>query len=226
MSLHAIAHLHGLAVHGLAFHGSSFHGFSFPKLSFHLPGFGFRNGKFKFKLGQMQDVAAIAAIVALPLAVWLTKLRIDRWEESQRREHARAFAIDVAVTLAKSIQLCESVRFAIQGGARVSDDTVEAAIESLDLSRQRLRLYLRRHIPLHELIPLAAAAEQQLGEGCLAMATLHGPPGGGVDRELTYACQLQSVRADLQSVADRLRRLQPDLGRAIAKVDAGWALGD
>jgi hypothetical protein len=216
MSLHVIAHLHGLAAHALPEHGFSLDGL----------GFGFKGGKFKLKLNQLTDVAAVAAIFLLPLAVWIAKLRMDRWENSQQREHARAFAIDVAVTLAKSIQLCDGVRSAIQAGGRVPDDTVEAAIESLDASRQRLRLYLRRHIPLHELIPLAAAAEKQLGEGCQAMATLSGPPGGGPERELTYARQLQSVREELQSVADRLRRLQPDLGRAIAKVDAGWALGD
>jgi hypothetical protein len=216
MSLHVIAHLHGLAAHALPEHGFSLDGL----------GFGFKNGKFKLRPNQLTDVAVVAAILLLPLAVWIAKLWMDRWEKSQQREHARAFVMDVAVTLAKSIQLCDGVRSAIQAGGRVPDDTVEAAIESLDASRQRLRLYLRRHIPLHELIPLAAAAEKQLGEGCEAMATLHGPPGGGPDRELTYARQLQTVRDELQSVADRLRGLQPDLGRAIAKVDAGWALTD
>jgi hypothetical protein len=209
MPLHAFAQLHGLMVDGLAKHGAT----------------GLGIGGFLFK-GSLQDLAMLGAIALLPLAVWLAKLRIDHWEASQRREDARAFVIDVAVTLSKSIQLCESVRSAIHAGASVSDDMVEAAIESLDLSRRRLRLYLRRHIPLHELIPLATAAEKQLAEGCQAMLTLHGSPGEGIERELANAGQLQTVRAELQSVADRLRRLQPDLGRALAKVDAGWTLSE
>jgi hypothetical protein len=83
-----------------------------------------------------------------------------------------------------------------------------------------------RHIPLHELIPLAAAAEKQLGEGCQAMQALQAPPGAGAQRDALYASRLPSVRAALQSVVERLQGLQPDLGRAIAKVDAGWALSD
>ena len=133
----------------------------------------------------------------------------------------------VAVALAKSIQLCEDVRLAIQTADRLPEDTIEAAIDSLARSRQMLRAYLRRHIPLHELIPLAAAAEKRLGEGCQAMQALQGPPPGvGAQRDAAYANQLQTVRAELQSVVERLQGLQPDLGRAIAKVDAGWALPD
>lgn len=230
MSPDAIAHLHGLVVHGLAVHGLSLHGPGGNGLAgFRIGGFhigGFRFAGFRLKLGRLNDVAELAAIVVLPLAVWIAKRRIDRWEESRRREDARVCAIDVAVTLAKSIQLCDTVRLAIQAGERMPDDIVEAAIESLDLSRQRLRLYLSRHIPLHELIPLAVAAERQLGEGWQAMLTLHGPRDGGSERDTAYAGRLQGVRAELQSVTDRLRGLQPDLGRAIAKVDAGWALPD
>jgi hypothetical protein len=176
--------------------------------------------------GAPQDLAIFGGVILLPFGILVMKLAVDRWEASQRREHARTFAIDVAVTLSKSIQLCESVRAAIHAGEAVSDATVEAAIASLDLSRQRLRLYLARRIPLRELIPLATTAEQQLGEGRQAMATLHAAPSDGADPDLAYARQLQTVRAELQSIADHLRGLQPDLGRALAKVEAGWALSD
>jgi hypothetical protein len=230
MSLQAIADLHGLLNHAFALHAPSLHGLSLDSLKVerlkNLQPRGFHLGGLRFKPRVLQDVAILAGIVALPFAAWFTKRWVDRWEERQQREEARRCAVDVAVTLAKSIQLCETIRVAIQASGRVPDATVEAAIDSLDLSRQRLRLYLSRHIPLHELIPLAAAAEQQLAEGCQAMQTLYGPPGGGFQRDAAYAGQLQTVRAELQSVADRLRRLQPDLGRAIAKVDAGWALTD
>jgi hypothetical protein len=205
MHLHAIGSFQGLVVHGLVFRG------------LRVPGLGF--------LG-LQQIGLLVAIAFSPLVIWFAKGRVDRWEEGQRREDARRCAVDVAVTLAKSIQLCENVRLAIQTAGRVPDETVEAAIQSLDLSRRTLRLYLRRHIPLHELIPLAAAAELRLGEGHQAMLALQGPPGGGGERDALYAGQLQTVRAELQSVVERLRRLQPDLGRAIAKVDAGWGLSD
>lgn len=205
---HTLVLLHGL-VQGLASHGRGPNGL----LRFLRPKF-------------LQDAGALALIVVAPFATWFIKRRIDRWEERQRREDARRCAVDVAVTLSKSIQLCENVRLALQTAGRVPEDTVESAIESLALSRQTLRLYLQRHIPLHELIPLAAAAEQGLGEGWQAMLTLHGSRPGGVERDAVYARQLQSVRSELQSVVERLRRLEPDLGRAIAKVDAGWALGD
>jgi hypothetical protein len=168
----------------------------------------------------------LVALVAAPFVIWFAKRRVDRWEERQRREDARCCAVDVAVALAKSIQLCEDVRLAIQTADRLPDETIEAAIGSLARSRQLLRLYLSRHIPLHELIPLAAAAEKRLGEGCQAMQALQAPPGGGAQRDAAYANQLQTVRAELQSVVERLQGLQPDLGRAIAKVDAGWALSD
>jgi hypothetical protein len=171
-------------------------------------------------------VALVGLVVVGPIVFWYLKRRIDRWEDTTRREDARRCAVDVAVTLAKSIQLCEDLRLMLLGSAHVPDDTVEAAIASLDLSRQTLRSYLRRHIPLHELIPLAAAAEQRLGQGHEAMVALQarhtlepGPDGG-------YAGQLASTRAQLAQVVERLRGLQPDLGRAIAKVDAGWALED
>ncbi len=206
MHLHAIVLLQGL-VQGLAAHGlGGLQRFLRPK--------------------SLQDTATFALIVVGPFAIWLVKRQVDRWEERQQREDMRRCAVDVAVTLSKSIQLCENVRQALQTAGRVPEDTVAAAIESLDLSRQTLRLYLSRHIPLHELIPLAAAAEHGLGEGCQAMLTLHGARAGGVERDAIYARQLQAVRAQLQSVVDRLRRLEPDLGRAIAKVDAGWALSD
>ncbi|HEX3408407.1 MAG TPA: hypothetical protein VHS81_14320 [Caulobacteraceae bacterium] len=208
MSLHAIAQLHELMIDALGKHGAR----------------GLGIGGFSFT-GSRQDLGLLGAIALLPLAVWLVKLRTDRWEASQRRDEARAFAIDVAVTLAKSIELCESVRSAIHTGGRVSDETVAAAIGSLDLSRRKLRSYLGRRIPLHELIPLADAAEKGLTEGCRAMLTLNGSLTGA-EPDLAYARQLQTVRAELQSVADRLRRLEPDLGRAIAKVDAGWVLSD
>jgi len=204
MSLHAIAQLQGLLVLALK------------------AGRGLNIGGLRIS-GAPQDLATFGAILLLPLGVLAVKLGVDRWEAGRRREDARAFAIDVAVTLSKSIQLCESVRSAIHAGEAVSDATVEAAIESLDLSRRRLRLYLGRRIPLHELIPLAAAAEQQLGQGRQAMLSLHAAPTDGADHDLTYARQLQTVRAELQSVADCLRGLQPDLGRALAKVEAGWA---
>ena len=58
------------------------------------------------------------------------------------------------------------------------------------------------------------------------MLSLNGASDSVAAPDVTYARRLQTVRAELQSVADRLRRLQPDLGRAIAKVDAGWALPD
>jgi hypothetical protein len=206
MHLHEFVLLHGL-IQGLASHGlGGLQRFLRPK--------------------SLQDTATLALIVVGPFAVWFVKRRVDRWEERQQREDVRRCAVDVAVTLAKSIQLCENVRQALQTAGRVPEDTIAAAIESLDLSRQTLRLYLRRHIPLHELIPLAAAAERGLGEGCQAMLTLHGSRPGGAERDAIYARQLQAVRAELQSVVDRLRRLEPDLGRAIAKVDAGWALSD
>jgi len=206
MHLHAIVLLRGL-VQGLGLHGlGGLHRFLRPK--------------------SLQDTATFALIIVGPFAIWFLKRQVDRWEERQQREDVRRCAVDVAVTLARSIQLCENVRQALQTAGRVPEDTVASAIESLDLSRQTLRLYLRRHIPLHELIPLAAAAEQGLGEGCQAMLTLHGSRPGGVERDAIYARQLQAVRAELQSVVDRLRRLEPDLGRAIAKVDAGWALSD
>jgi hypothetical protein len=206
MHLHAIVLLHGL-VQGLASHGLG----GVARL---------------LRPKSLQDTATFALIIVGPFAIWFVKRRVDRWEARQQREDVRRCAVDVAVTLAKSIQLCENARQALQTAGRVPEDTVEAAIESLDLSRQTLRLYLRRHIPLHELIPLATAAEQGLGEGCRAMLTLHGARTGGVERDAIYARQLQAVRAELQSVVDRLRRLEPDLGRAIAKVDAGWAPGD
>ena len=128
-------------------------------------------------LGQIgpPQIAVLVALAATPFVVWFAKRRIDRWEERQRREEARRCAVDVAVALAKSIQLCQDVRLAIQTADRLPDDTIEAAIDSLARSRQMLRLYLRRHIPLHELIPLAAAAEKRLGEGCQAMQALQAP---------------------------------------------------
>ncbi len=173
------------------------------------------------------QIAILVALAASPFVIWFVKRRMDRWEETQRREDARRCAVDVAVALAKSIQLCQDVRLAIQTADRLPEDTIDAAIGSLARSRQLLRLYLRRHIPLHELIPLAAAAEKRLGEGCQAMQALHAPPPGvGAQRDAAYANQLQTVRAELQSVVERLQGLQPDLGRAIAKVDAGWALTD
>ena len=219
MSLHAMAHLHGLIDQGVRFHGLSLHGLRLPGLRIGPHGL-------RFKPEQLLEGVAIVGLPLLPLAMWIIKLRTDRWEESQRREDARVCAIDVAVTLAKSIQLCESVRSAIHTAGPVPQDTVEAAIESLDFSRQKLRGYLRRHIPLHELVPLATAAEQGLGEGCEAMLSLNGSSRSADAPDFSYARQLQTVRAELQAVADRLRRLQPDLGRAIAKVDAGWALPD
>jgi hypothetical protein len=188
-----------------------------------------RRGLFVPGLGPIgpPQIAVLVALAAAPFVVWLAKRRIDRWEERQRREEARRCAVDVAVALAKSIQLCEDVRLAIQTADRLPDDIVEAAIGSLARSRQMLRVYLRRHIPLHELIPLAAAAEKRLGEGCQAMQALQTPPPGvGAQRDAAYANQLQTVRAELQSVVERLQGLQPDLARAIAKVDAGWALSD
>ncbi len=212
MHVHALVQIQGLIVQSLPFH-----------LPFPLPLHGLALGP--LRLGRLQTLGLVAAIVVGPFAVWFVKRRIDRWEEGQRRESARRFAVDVAVTLAKSIQLCENVRLALQTSGRVPDDTVEAAIEALDASRRTLRLYLRRHIPLHELIPLAAAAEKRLGEGHQAMLALQDGPGESAGDRL-YAGQLQTVRAELQSVVDRLRRLEPELGRAIAKVDAGWALSD
>jgi hypothetical protein len=175
-------------------------------------------------LGAFQDYAPLVAIALAPFVVWIIKVQIDRWEDRQRREDARGSAIEVAVTLARSIQLCENVRLALQTAGRVPDETVQAAIESLDLSRQGVRRYLARHIQLHELIPLAIAAERCLGDGCQAMLTLHGARRGGADRDALYAVQLQGVRAELRRIVDRLHSLEPDIGRAIAKVDAGWAL--
>ena len=175
-------------------------------------------------LGQFQQMAPLLAIGLAPFVFWIVKYYVDRWEDRQRREDARGRAIEVAVTLAKSIQLCENVRLALQTAGRVPDDTVQAAIESLDLSRQSVRRYLSKHIPLHELIPLAIAAERCLAEGCQAMLTLHGARRGGGDRDAVYALQLEKVRADLQHIVERLHSLEPDIGRAIAKVDAGWAL--
>jgi hypothetical protein len=175
---------------------------------------------------RLQDIALLAAIAAAPFAVWLAKRRIDRWEERQRREEARRCAVDVAVTLARSIQLCEDLRTALHAAGRLPEETVQAAIESLDQSRRTLRLYLSRHIPLHELIPLAAAAEHRLGQGHVAMMALQSPREGATELDAPYAGQLETTRAELTLVVDRLRRLQPDLGRAIAKVDAGWALTD
>jgi hypothetical protein len=203
MPLHTLASFQGLVVHG-------FRGFRVPWLG---------------RLDPPQ-IAMLVAVTAAPFVVWFVKRRIDRWEERQRREEARRCAVDVAVALAKSIQLCQEVRLALQTSERVPQETIEAAIGSLDRSRQTLRLYLRRHIPLHELIPLAAAAEKRLGEGCQAMQALRVPPPAGAQRDALYASQLESVRAELQSVVERLQGLQPDLGRAIAKVDAGWALSD
>ncbi len=187
-----------------------------------------RRGLFVPGLGTIgpPQIAILVALAVTPFVVWFAKRRIDRWEETQRREEARRCAVDVAVALAKSIQLCQDVRLAIQTADRLPDETIEAAIGSLARSRQLLRLYLSRHIPLHELIPLAAAAEKRLAEGCQAMQALQAPPGVGAQRDAAYANQLQTVRAELQSVVERLQGLQPDLGRAIAKVDAGWALSD
>jgi hypothetical protein len=205
MHLHEVDGLVSLLVHG-----AGRRGLSMPILG---------------RIGPPQ-VAWLVAIATAPFVIWFAKRRIDRWEERRRREDARRCAVDVAVALAKSIQLCEDVRQAIQTSERVPDETVEAAIGSLDRSRQTLRLYLRRHIPLHELIPLAAAAEKRLGEGSQAMQALQAPPGEGAQDDALYASQLPTVRAELQSVVERLQHLQPDLGRAIAKVDAGWALTD
>ena len=165
----------------------------------------------------------VVAVVG-PIAFWYVKRRIDRWEAETRREDARRCAVDVAVTLAKSIQLCEDLRMTLLTSVHVSDETVEAAIESLDVSRQTLRAYLRRHIPLHELIPLAAAAEQRLGQGREAMAALQARHTAVPGYDRAYAGQLIATRAQLAQVVERLRGLQPDLGRAIAKVDAGWGL--
>lgn len=215
MHLQAIVQLHGLAVDSLSLHGFGLNGLQ-----------GLQGLLLKaLRLARMKGVGPLALLAISPLVVWLLKRYIDRWEQRQQREDARRCAVDVAVTLAKSIQLCENVRLALQTADRVPDDTVESAIEALDHSRRTLRLYLRRHIPLHELIPLAAAAEKRLGEGHQAMLTLHESPLDA-GRDPLYARQLQTVRAELQSVVDRLRRLEPDLGRAIAKVDAGWALSD
>jgi hypothetical protein len=153
--------------------------------------------------------------------MWWVKRRVDRWEEDLRRKNARQCATDVAVALSRSIKLCEDVRLELQSSGRVPDATVESAIESLERSRQTLRVYLRRHIPLHELIPLAAAAEMRLGQGHEAMRALQAPPS---DPDGRYAWLLESTRSELQYVVERMRSLEPDLGRAIAKVDAGWAL--
>jgi hypothetical protein len=207
MHLQAIIQVHGLVVQGLAKHVVSIGGVRLPWL----------NGR------KLQDFGVLAAIVVSPLALWIAKRWIDRWEDGRRREDARSCALDVAVTLARSIQVCEDLRLALETAERVPDATVEAAIESLDFSRHSLRLYLRRQIPMFELIPLAAAAEQRLGEGHQAMLALQEPPGAGAEPGPLYARQLQTTRAELQSVVERLRGLQPDLGRAIAKVDAGWA---
>jgi hypothetical protein len=175
----------------------------------------------------LQSVTAIAVLVVAPVAFWYLKRRIDRWEDDTRRESARRCAVDVAVTLAKSIQLCEDVRLALlQAAGRVPDETIEAAIASLDLSRQTLRSYLRRHIPLHELIPLASVAEQRLGQGAEAMIALQARHTPGPEYDRAYPGKLAAARTELALVVERLRRLQPDLGRAIAKVDAGWALTD
>lgn len=174
--------------------------------------------------GQLGQMWPLAVIGVAPFALLITKFFVDRWEDRQRREDARGHAIEVAVTLARSIQLCENVRLALQTAGRVPDDTVQAAIESLDLSRQTMRRYLAKHIQLHELIPLAIAAERCLGDGCQAMLTLHGARRGGAERDTLYAVQLQGVRAELRRIVDRLHSLEPDIGRALAKVDAGWAL--
>lgn len=208
MHLHAFVQLSDLAAHGLS-----------------LPGFSPKGLQKLLRPKGLVDVWPLALIAIAPVAVWFIKRRVDRWEERQQRNEARRCAVDVAVTLSRSIQVCENVRQSLQAAERVPDATVAAAIEALDHSRRTLRLYLQRHIPLHELIPLAAAAERRLGEGHQAMLTLHDPPGDA-ERNPVYAHQLQTVRAELQSVVDRLRGLQPDLGRAIAKVDAGWALSD
>ena len=208
MHLHTAVQLHGQAVEAVSLHGG-----------------GMRGARQLLRPKNFINIATLALLVVAPFVVWFVKRRVDRWEARQQREDARRCAVDVAVTLARSIQVCESVRAALQAAERVPDDTIETAIEALDHSRRTLRLYLSRHIPLHELIPLAAAAEAELGEGHQAMLTLH-EPGGGARQSPAYAHQLQTVRAELQSVVDRLRRLEPDLGRAIAKVDAGWALGD
>jgi len=210
MSLHAIAHLHGLLVEGVA-RGAAARGLNI--------------GGFQLR-ANLQDMAILWVIVLAPLAVWLVKLWMDRREATQRREDARAFAIDVAVTLSRSIQLCDSVRASIQTTGPPPRDTVEAALASLDLSRRKLRGYLGRRIPLHELIPLAAAAEESLTDGCQAMLTLNGASSPAAEPDPTYASRLQAVRAELQSVADRLRGLEPDLGRALAKVEAGLAIAD
>jgi len=175
---------------------------------------------------RLQEYATLGALVASPFVAWWGKRWVDRWEDRLRREQARRCAIDVAVTLSKSIRLCEDVRQALQATRRVPDETIEAAVESLDLSRRTLRLYLRGHIPLYELIPLAAAAERRLGQGHEAMRALQGAPDLAPTPDGRYAGQLESARAELQLVVERLQGLQPDLGRAIAKVDAGWALPD
>ena len=177
-------------------------------------------------LHRLQEIATLGALAAAPFVAWWAKRRLDRWEDRQRREQARRFAVDVAVTLARSIRLCEEVSVALQASGRVPDDTVEAALESLDQSRRTLRRYLRRHIPLYELIPLAAAAEKRLGQGHDAVMALQTAPNVTPIADARYAGRLETARAELQVVVDRLRGLEPDIGRAIATVDAGWALTD
>src|SRR5690242_19565456 len=90
-------------------------------------------------LHKLQEIATLGAIAASPFVAWWLKRRIDRWEDKRRRENARGVAVEVAPTLAKSIKLCENVRLSLQATGRVPEETVEAAIESLDLSRRTLR---------------------------------------------------------------------------------------
>jgi hypothetical protein len=164
----------------------------------------------------------IAAVVAVPTMVVIS-VRSRLVRDTRRREEARRCAADVAVALAASIQICERLWAALQN-LRVTDETIYEGLSAAHAQRQRLRGFLREQIPLGELIPIAVAAERQLSAACEVMSVLRQPSNAVVAAifQLGYDPRLDAAQAPLASIVNRLRRLQPDLAQAVAKVDGGW----
>jgi hypothetical protein len=165
----------------------------------------------------------IAAVLAAP-TLWVVSFRFSRVRDARKREDARRCASDVAVALAVSIQICENIWVSLQS-LLLPNATIQEGLNVVHAKRQMLRGYMRQQIPLSDLIPIAAAAERQLSAACDVMSVLRHPSDADVAAEFQvgYDLRIYAAQAQLKRAVDRLRRLQPDLARAVAKVDGGWA---
>jgi hypothetical protein len=165
----------------------------------------------------------VIAVVAVP-TLCVISLRSKIVQDTRRREEARRCAADVAVALAASVQICESIWTTLQN-LHVTDETIHQGLNAVHSQRRMLRGYLREQIPLGELMPIAVAAERRLSAACEVMGVLRRPSSAVVAAifQVGYDPRLDGAQAVLAGVVNGLRRLQPDLAQAIAKVDAGWA---